>query len=234
MIKYSLRENNLKPEEQRYMARIENLITFDLDKVKAEITRKGSVLKKTETNGVIDELFEYITQNLSQGIAFHSKYFSIIPSIKGNFEGEEDAFDRSRHQMMVNMVPGQAMRAAINSINPEKTEYLERDPAPKHILNTANRQMDTDITAGHMAEVTGKRLKVIDPEDPNQGVFLIKTDDQETFKADWLKINTPGKVEFQVPMELIAGEYSLEIRTTVYENARRIRKAELPFTIELS
>lgn len=234
MIKYSIRENNLTASDQSYMARIENLVSFDLDAVKNAITRRGSILKKTETNGVIDELFEYITENLSQGIAFNSPYFSIIPSIKGVFSNEEDAFDRSRHQMQVNMVPGQAMRDAINRISPEKVEYLERDPAPKHLLNTANRQMNTDITAGHMAEVTGKRLKVIDPQDPEQGVFLIKSDDQETFKVDWLKINTPTKVEFQVPVELIAGEYILEIRTTVYENTRRIRSARLPFTVELS
>lgn len=34
-------------------------------------------------------------------------------------------------------------------------------------------------------------------------------------------------------MVLIAGEFTLEIRSTVYENARRIRKAELPFTVAL-
>lgn len=94
MLQYYLRENSLHPDADNYVARVTNLEVVTFEDIKRDITREGSILKDVETEAVVKELFKFIYAHVSQGKAFDSDYFSIVPSIKGTF-GKNDHFDKS-------------------------------------------------------------------------------------------------------------------------------------------
>lgn len=85
-----------------------------------------------------------------------------------------------------------------------------------------------------MAELLGADLKIMDLEDPLQGVFFIREDTKEEFRARFYNCNTNTKLGFKVPVELLGGMYQIEVRSTMYPNSKTMQAGMLPFTVELN
>lgn len=233
MLKFSLRKNTLHPESNNYVARVENLASWGFDDLKAEVTRSGSILKNIETKAVMEEFFNVVAQALNKGIAFHSSYFSVVPSIKGTFDHALEPFDPSRHEIVVNMIPGPALRSAMQKVAPERISPDQRLPQPIDLFDNNTEQLNQTLSPGHVMELSGERIKVNNPDDPAQGIFLIKTDDGETFRVPQLKVNTASSLVFKAPIDLIPGTYRLEVRTNFGTTEDTLRAGEHKSELEV-
>jgi hypothetical protein len=66
-----------------------------------------------------------------------------------------------------------------------------------------------------MGKLLGKHLRY-DPDDPEQGLFLIAADKSEQrLSSDGIIM--PGSLVFMIPAELTPGNYRLEVRVRVDE-----------------
>lgn len=233
-MQYALRKNPLKADEQLYYAQIENRTTYDFGQLLQEVTREGSILKDTETEAVIRELFKQLARLMKEGIAFRSEYFSMVPGIRGSFQHSDDSFDPNRHKVVVNVTAGRLIGNALQQVRPVKTDLSTNLPEPQNLLDNNTELVNSTISAGHIMELKGKNLSISKPDDPSQGVFLIKADDNETVKIDWLKINRQRLLTFKVPADLPAGSYYLELRNNYGSSEDTLRTGRLKYLLELS
>jgi hypothetical protein len=77
----------------------------------------------------------------------------------------------------------------------------------------------------------GENLKIGDPENAEQGVYLIDSKNVE-YKAA-LRVNKPKTLEVVIPETLKKGEYILEVRTVIRNNAT-LKKGRLNETLVVS
>jgi len=85
------------------------------------------------------------------------------------------------------------------------------------------------LTPGGMAQVTGHRLK-FDPADAAQGVYFVAEGGGET-KVDVVGRNKPAHLMFIVPQGLAPGDYTLEVRATVYSEDVRTGALDAVLTV---
>lgn len=230
-MKYALRKNPLSTNEQEYIAQIQNRINYDFDRLLAEVTREGSILKDTETEAVMNELFKQVGRLLSQGIGFQSEYFSIRPGIRGTFIGEEDEYDSSRHEVVAYLRAGTGLKAALKGVRPTKTDLNVQEPNPRNLLDNNNEMLNSQLSAGHMHDLRGNYLHVQDLDDPLQGVFLISTENNVETRVSWYTINIQRQLSFKVPAGLLPGSYFLEVRNNFGRSAETLRAGRLKYTL---
>ena len=77
-------------------------------------------------------------------------------------------------------------------------------------IDHTSSEKDSIATPGGMCTLTGHRLKY-DPEDEKQGLFFVAEDGNE-IKVTVIGQNTSAKLMFDVPKELVSGEYQLVVR----------------------
>lgn len=234
MLKYSLRKNNLQPEVQNYVARIEGLSSWGFKEIQQEVTREGSILKDVETQAVISEFFKLLARYMSRGIAFQSEYFSLVPSLKGTFTDQQDHFDPARHELCLHMYPGTALKQALAGMSLEKTTAVELAPVLMQVLDNQTDTYNQSVSSGVVTEIWGDRLKIVDPADQAQGVFFVKTDDLETFRVDVLKVNRPSYLSFKAPLNMLPGTYRLEVRTNYGKTVATLKTGALKESLELN
>ena len=229
-MQYILRKNHMR-EESAYFAQVVNRVTYDYDRLVEEVTREGSILKDTETAAVMAELFKQLARLIRQGIAFRSPYLTLVPTIRGSFEHEDDEFDPLRHKVEVNVSVGQIIEEAAKQVQLTKAEEFLRTPLLKNFLDNNTERINSTLSAGHIHELGGKRLKIDDIEDPAQGVFLIRTDNNAETRISWLRENSSRRLAFKVPADLAPGDYFLEVRNNFGKTEETIRKGRFQYTL---
>ena len=234
MLKYSLRKNNLQPEVQNYVGRLEDVTSWGIQEMQQDVTREGSILKDVETQAVIREFFKTLAYYLDRGIAFHSEYFSLVPSLKGTFTDSQDHFDPERHELCLHMHPGTLLKEALAGNRMEKTTVVELGPVLLQVLDNQTDTYNQSVSSGVVTEIWGDRLKIVDPADQAQGVFFVKEDDLETFRVDVLKANRPSYLSFKAPLNMLPGTYRLEVRTNHGKTAATLKTGALKESLELN
>ena len=140
-----------------------------------QITIPGSILKETECVAVINAFFKAIAINLEAGVGFESDYLTLTQSIAGVFNDSNDRFDPSRHEVKLNLRIGEPLKETLRKVKVEKVTKGVALPGVTQVHDWKSRSIDHLLTAGHSAQVTGNRLKIDNPDDPQQGVFLVRT-----------------------------------------------------------
>lgn len=230
-MQYALRKNPLSTNEQEYIALVQNRVNYDFERLLAEVTREGSILKDTETEAVMNELFKQLGRLLSQGIGFRSEYFSIQPGIRGTFAGEEDEFDAARHEVVAYLRAGTALKKALSTVKPTKSDLNVQEPNPRNLLDNNSELLNSQLSAGHIHDLRGNYLHIEDTEDPQQGIFLIRTDNNAETRVSWYTRNTQRHLTFKVPGGLLPGSYWLEVRNNFGRTAGTLRKGRLKYTL---
>lgn len=196
-----------------------------MDDVFKRMTREGSTITKAEALAVYEEITQIIYDFLTEGDSVTTPLVNLRSTVSGRFEGPEDNFDPSRHQVRVQSSPGNRIRGAADEISAEKIDATERQPAPKHYHDHGSEEQDQVITPGDGARITGSLLK-FDEEDEDQGIFFINVDDGTITRTNGSILkNKPGELIFVNP-DLPAGTYRLEVRSNV-EYSSNIRTGVL-------
>lgn len=205
-----------------YMAISQSPESYSLDDVFDHMTREGSTITKAEALAGFEEVIRGIITLVKDGNSVVTPLVNISPGISGVFDGEDDRFDPERHQIKINVSPGNRLRKTAPAIPTEKIVAEERKPHLIHYYDNAAEAEDSLITPGSGARITGTLLK-FDEEDQNQGVFFVKISDNTETRVDTKMLkNKPGELIFMNPA-LDAGTYRLEVRSKI-KDTTEIRK----------
>ena len=191
MLKYALYRNHLTEGENDFSAIPLSLTNKKIEDIITQITKPGSILKHTECVAVIHDFFRAISENLVEGIGFASEYLRIQPSISGVFAGPDDHFDAERHQKQITILAGGVLKSAIGEMKVEKVSPYDRTPEIDSVYDLKSQQSDSTLSPGHMIETSGSRLK-LNPDQPDEGIYLISKGDGAETRLDFIHRNLPG------------------------------------------
>jgi hypothetical protein len=196
---------------ETYNARVEYLATLYDDDIIEEILSYNSAMTKADILAVLEMYHAAIARLLLKGFHLLTRSVHYGLTIKGNFTGQGDAFDPSRHRVtpQVNISP--ALREAIlNKVLVEKELTNGRRPNPVAYESLSNGYSGNILVPGGMGKVIGELLR-FDPNDAEQGIFLIAADKSER-RMPPDGVIKPGSLIFMLPADLAAGDYRLEVR----------------------
>ena len=146
------------------------------------------------------------------------------------FEDEDDRFDPARHQVALNLKLKQPMKDALSQLKVEVIPHNTPLPLIKKVFDRKSRTTNDRLTPGHQLDIHGDLLKIGDEAAEDQGVYLVNTSNAEETKIAYFFQNTAKTLEVELPEDLKAGTYRLEVRTAVY-NAKAIRTGYSPIVL---
>ncbi|MDR8391644.1 DUF4469 domain-containing protein [Aliifodinibius sp. S!AR15-10] len=230
-ISYSLYENHLTENSNDYLARVRDQASHNIEEIVDIMATKGSTVTRADTLSVLEEFEAAIAQILLRGGSINTPLFRINGSISGIFTGPSDSFDPKRHEVKLNVNPGMRVKRIAERISVEKVS--PESPKPKLLRYQDNGSDTTNetLSPGRTGLLVGELLK-LDPEDPDQGLFLVASDGAETKIEEFVE-NRPSKLGFLVPEGLASGEYTMEVRATVYDS-KEIRTGTLDATLTIA
>jgi len=212
MLKYSLTENLLTPDEGDYMAQVADVRSYDMEDILERMLDRGTSLSKGDAQLTLQVFEETLTNILKDGGAITTPLFNIYPSVSGVFRGAEDRFDSSRHRVNLNLNPGKKLRDAEAAIETEKVNVADPVPMIIQVIDTLSSTTNDQLTPGGVMTLVGSRLKVI-PDDATNGIFLIADSNGAETKCPTLVENKPARLIAMIPSGLASGTYTLEVRS---------------------
>lgn len=231
MYDFALFENPVTPDPNDRIALISNQKTFSLEDLLLRATNRGSTVTIAEFHSAFEEITYATEQLLAEGGgSIKTPLFNLTVRIVGVFNGDEDNFDPSRHQVKIRLTPGIRLREMEKKIKLRKVAADKPRPILQHVYDHTSESQDEIITSGGGMRITGSLLK-FDEADVNQGVFFIHSNGTETRVAGRLLRNKPGELIFIAPQSLASGNYTIEVRSIIKGN-KEIRKGT--FTDDLT
>lgn len=227
-IKYALFPNNLTSDPDDYMAVVQDQRTITIEDLIDEMIGRGSTVTKAEALSVLEEFEAAVERALKSGDSIITPLFRISASIKGVFLSETESFDRNKHYIRLNVLPGNRINEIAIGIEVEKIPATSPMPVLQNFKDIASDHFNETLTPGGVGEITGSLLK-IDPEDEDQGIYFIASDGTES-KVTTIIRNKPGNQIFMIPNGLVSGEYELEVRTILH-HTKQVRKGRLNHTL---
>ena len=213
-IPYSLIDNKLTPDPNDLRAQVRPTATASIEDLADDVTRQGSTVTKAEFLAMYEEFSAAVVRRSLRGEYVTTDLFTVKPSLTGVWVNAQDTFDSTRHHGRLRLGAGSRLRRA----EAEMRFVLERaqdqsEPRPERLEDFGSNTTNTTLTKGGVARLTGSKLK-LDPADPTQGVFLVKSTGAAT-RVERVLTNKPSEQLFGVPATLSAGTYQLEVRTKV-------------------
>ncbi len=210
MIDYTLKKNNLVPDPSSYCAVIRSRGPFTTKDIIHEICRRGSTVGEADVAAVLSLLYVVILDAVLEGRKVITDIGIFHAGIRGVFTGPDDSFERARHTVGACVSSSARMRRDLASeARVQKKAPVILSPLPVQLLDVATGAVNSLITPGNMAILSGRRLK-FDPLNDKEGIFLAG-DSGEIRIAD-VGINQPAQLVFQVPAGLEPGGYLLVVR----------------------
>lgn len=221
MIKFGLFKNHLIPNANNYRAVIQDLEIIDDDDLLKEMIVPGGVTA-TQASAVLTAWYEAIEKALKSGKGVKTKLMTIKPSVKGVFEDEDDDFDATKHFVGLNIFLRNPLRNIAKLLRAQKIKVRKPAPMIRHFIDTATQQNDKVISVGMVGELAGEFLKC-DPNDEDQGVFIIKSDGSDLRIASFI-YNAGTKLIFFLPNTLNVGdEVKIEVRNKLDNRIKELR-----------
>ena len=219
-IQYYISPNNLANGGEGYVARVLSKDQTSYHDLIELIKQRGSTLTRTDIQAVLDALTEVVVFELQNGRSVSTPFCNFNVSIRGIFNGDDDAFDKSRHKATARANAGAALRELF-AVGTTVEKQLKGNRQP-HLLvfeDSGSGSVNDLVTPGQTAFLRGADL-VFDPADPEQGVFFVKADNTEIRIPGYARIK-PGEITFLVPVLDAATDYNVELRTK-YDTTRLV------------
>lgn len=218
-ITYALYENHLTSDPDDYTARVISSNTVEMEGLIDRMVDRGSTVVRADILSVLEDYNAAVTSLVLEGVNVLTPTCNFGAAIKGVFNGQEDSFDRSRHQVLPTVGPGVRLRSAVSgSAAVQKAESTRALPTPLDFFDVASGERNAVLAAGGMANILGHRLK-FDAADALQGIFFRAADGTET-RVTVVGRNKPAELMFMVP-ELAPGAYTVHVRVAWGDNDLR-------------
>ena len=219
MLKYSLRENLLTPAPDDYMAQAQDVRSYTLDEIIDLMMDKGTTITRADVAATLQVYGEVCASLIKDGSALNTPLFNTALTIAGVFNGANDAFDKKRHMVNLNMTAGTLLRDAVTKVKCEKTEAAGTDPYITEVTDIVSGKTNEVLTKGGIVQITGSRLK-FDAKDASQGIFFVP-ETGAPVRASVIAENKPARLMAIIPADLAAGTYYIEVRTKIIGSSQK-------------
>ena len=224
MLKYSLRENLLTPAPDDFMAQAADVRSYTLDEIIDLMMDKGTTLTRADVAATLQVYGEVCSSLIKDGAALNTPLMNTALSISGVFNGANDAFDKKRHTVNLNMSAGTLLRDAAAKVKCEKTEAAGTDPYITEVADIVSGKTNEVLTKGGVVQLTGSRLK-FDAKDASQGIFFVP-ETGEAVRATVIAENKPACLMAIIPADLAAGTYYIEVRTKITSSPKPLKNVK--------
>ena len=221
MLKYSLRENLLTPAPDDYMAQAADVRSYTLDEIIDAMMEKGTTITRADVAATLQVYGEVVSAIIKDGSAVNTPLFNTSMSVTGVFNGANDAFDKKRHTVNLNITAGTLLREAAAKVKCEKTEGASTDPYITEVKDVVSGKTNDILTKGGVVQLTGSRLK-FDVTDASQGIFFV-AETGAPVRADVIAENKPARLMAIIPADLKAGTYYIEVRTKIDTKGKTLK-----------
>ena len=223
-ITYVLRENRMTEDPNDYMASVVVNHSAEMKDVIDRMVTRGSTVTRADILSVMEDFQGALESMIQDGFNVVTPFANFRVSIRGVFNGTTDSFDSSRHSILTLVNAGKRLKAfCLQNLSPMKSETPINSPSLLEFFDHNSGERNAVMTRGGIGRITGHRLK-FDPEDANQGIFLIAEDGTET-RITVVGMNKPSQLMFSIPGSLPPGTYTLEVRVLF---TTKIRTGTLP------
>ncbi len=219
-IRYAIYNNNLSPDPNDHKAVVLSTNTIGMDDIVEKMINMGSTVTKADTISVMENFQSTLKNALVDGYNVNLPFGNYFLTIKGVFNGKTDFFDPTRHQILVKIAPGLALKEITklgipvqkdiaHVLKPEILEFTD--------INTGEK--DSIVTPGGLGQILGANLK-FNTEIAEEGIYFIPDSGGEPTKVQIVGTLKPSSLLFIIPPELIAGEYFIEVRAIINNEMR--------------
>lgn len=181
---------------------------------------KGTTLTRADVAATLQVYGEVVSAIIKDGSDVNTPLINTSMSISGVFDGADDAFDKKRHTVNLNINAGTALKTAVGKVKTVKTETASTDPYITSVLDKLNGSSD-EVKIGSVMEIIGRRLK-FDPKDDEQGVFAVSG--TKTVRCASVVENKPARIIVLLDASVPAGDFTLEVRTKLSSDGSKKSK----------
>ena len=229
-ITYVLRENLMTEDPNDYMASVVASRSVEMSDVIDRMVTRGSTVTRADILSVMEDFQGALENIITEGNNVITPFANYRVGIRGVFNGSTDSFDSSRHQILPLVNAGKKLKAfCLQNLSPVKSETNIKNPSLLEFLDHNSGERNTVITKGGIGQISGHRLN-FNPEDTNQGIFLIAEDGSET-RITVVGMNKPSQLMFSIPASLPSGNYTLEVRVIF---SSKLRSGNLNETLSVA
>ena len=179
-----------------------------------------TTLTRADVAATLQVYGEVCSSLIKDGSAVNTPLFNTALTIAGVFNGANDAFDKKRHTVNLNINAGTALKTAVGKVKTIKTETASTDPYITSVLDKLNGSSD-EVKIGFVMEIIGSRLK-FDPKDDEQGVFAVSG--TKTVRCASVVENKPARIIVLLDASVPAGDFTLEVRTKLSSDGSKKSK----------
>ena len=224
-IQYFLVPNYLTADPNDQYARVSPRNVLSLEDIIDRCLRRGTTLTKTDITAAVNLFMEEASTAVAEGNNVNLPLVNIKPSISGIFASKSDNFDSSRHTKRAALSMGTGLAKAFSNASVEKIQEPAASPFLLEYADANSGTNNATLTSGGIGTIYGNDLK-FDPTNLEEGIFFVAENGGAETKVAVISSRTEGKLVFQVPAGLVAGNYRLEVRRA-YLASKTIRSGEL-------
>lgn len=154
-------------------------------------------------------------------------------ALKGSFTMDGSNTDASAlkgKSLKVGFTPSEDVQNTVSCLKIGSVSLNLKAPSINTIVNLATKQETKVLSVGKGVELNGNRLKIAGE---NSGLFFAPVNSEGKIDADesnWIKVpeenilkNYPKSLIFQLPVTLLAGKYTIVVRTSYCGGNRTLK-----------
>jgi hypothetical protein len=202
----------------------------------AEI-RGSSGIPASEMARYVHLWLKEMAYQLCDANGINTGYFTASLHVKGVFNSPVDPFDARKHKILFEFHQGSLLRKELDSANIEIAGVAETNPIIDTVTDLTTGDQNIDLTIGGIFEIKGFNLKYI-PDDEENGIFFTTTGGGliKRYRMTIVPTNTPHHLLAQIPANMTAGDYRLEVCTSYSPTGKPLKSlkvGEYPGTLSL-
>ena len=212
-IRVKLYPNYLPHVEGAYLARTVSEASLGINDVCAALKNRGGFTGSYEDLlENVRQFFDEAANQLLDGYAVNTGYFSIHPNIGGTFNAVNEAHDHDKHPISFRFRVRSKLRSLVENISVVVEGIADASGWIDEFIDTDENSINTLYTAGDQFIIHGHKIKV-SGEDPTVGVYFVPVDDpSKAVKVTRIAENLPAKIIGIAPKTEWV-ENRIEIRT---------------------
>ena len=146
--------------KQYYAARAE-IHPASLKTIAQQMVREGSKYAEHEILGIAEQMMDVIIDNLRHGRSVNfGSVMRFRPTIKGAFTNKDEAFDSSKHQLLVSVSAGSRLRHALEGVTVEKVDAITTPELRDVEVTPSGETTFVQVNGRHLyCEQLGKQAK---------------------------------------------------------------------------
>ncbi|TRX65759.1 DNA-binding domain-containing protein [Carboxylicivirga sp. M1479] len=174
-MKFALYPNTLKTAKKgSCIGKIQLDEIVDTRKLIQQMSERGSGIRESEALACITEFFAVIEDNLKNGCGVNTPLFKIKPSLRGTFDGFDDKYNASKHQVVFNISRGKLLKDLSGKVKPDRSIPRSKSPEIKAIIDVKSQMPVTQLSPYGVLRVRGNNF-LFPMNDDKAGVYLNNT-----------------------------------------------------------